>query len=136
MINQQSWQKLQLLSELATWGELDLDIKEDAIMLNGMTLAEDESPLFLGAFSNQSPVKMELHEMMPSGTSYFLHMGISSPSGFQEQMERYLSGAGKWDGIAAELERLDRLYGIDPLDDLVNLMDDELAWFALEGETT
>jgi len=132
---QESWPLLQELSGLATWGELDLDIKEDAIVLNGMTLADSEEPLFLGAFANQSPVKMELHEMMPSGTSYFLHMGISDRAKFRGQMETYLSGRGVWDKIKAEKDKLDRLYGIDPLGDLINIMDDEMAWFAIEGET-
>ena len=132
---QESWPLLQELSGLATWGELDLDIKEDAIVLNGMTLADSEEPLFLGAFANQSPVKMELHEMMPSGTSYFLHMGISDRAKFRMQMETYLSGRGVWDEIKAEKDRLDRLYGFDPFEDVISIMDDEMAWFAIEGET-
>jgi hypothetical protein len=135
-IRQERWDLLQRMSQLATWGELDLDIKEDAIILNGMTWADSEIPLFLGAFANQSPVKMELHEMMPSGTSCFLHIGISDRSEMKQQMETYLSGTGEWADIEAELKRINQLYGIDPLDDLLGIVDDELAWFAIEGETT
>ena len=135
-LRQENWNMIQGISEIATWGELDLDIKENSIVLNGMTLADRESPLFLGAFTSQSPVKMEIHEMMPSGTSYFLHMGISDRDELKYQMESYLSGIGKWDEIEAELDRLNELYGIDPLDDILKIMDDELAWFAIEGETT
>ena len=80
--------------ELATWGELDLDIKEDAIVLNGMTYADPDASLFLGAFRDQSPVKMELHEIMPSGTSYFLHLGISDRSKFKEQIMSYFTWYG------------------------------------------
>ncbi len=135
-IRQESWDLIHRMSQLATWGELDLDIKENAIVLNGMTLADSGTPLFLGAFANQSPVKMELHEMMPSGTSCFLHMGISDRSGLKQQMEAYLSGTGEWAEIEAESKRIKQLYGIDPLEDLFGIMDDELAWFAIEGETT
>ena len=105
------------------------------MVLNGMTLADSEAPLFLGAFVNQSPVRMEIHEMMPSGISYFLHLGISDRDKFMHQMETYLSGTGKWDGIETERKRLSELYGIDPFDDMFRIMKDEMAWFAIEGET-
>jgi len=130
-----TWDNLNLISRLATWGELDLDVKEDAIVLNGMTHADPELPLLLAAFADQSPVKMEVHEMMPSGISYFLHLGISDRSKFREQIMNYFNGAGIQVEIDAELERVEELYGIDPLEDLINLVDDEMAWFAIEGET-
>lgn len=130
-----SWDRLQLFSRLATWGELDLDIKEDAIIFNGMTHAGQEASLLLEAFKEQSPVKMELHEMMPSGTSYFLHLGISDPSRFKEQMMNYYSGIGIKAEIDMELQRIKNTYDFDPLADLMSLMDNEMAWFAIEGET-
>lgn len=134
-IGEAHWQNLELFSRLASWGELDLDIKENAVVLNGMTHAVPEAPLLLNAFAGQSPVKMEVHEIMPSGTTYFLHLGISDPGKFREQIDGYLGDLGMLAGIASEQERLQKEYGIDPLDDLVQIMDDELAWFAIEGET-
>lgn len=134
-LKENSWSKMLGISRLASWGELDLDVKEDAMILNGMSVVDGEKPLFLGAFSNQSPVKMELHEMMPSGTSSFLHLGISDSQLFGVQMEAYLSGLGKWAKIKQEQEKLHKKYGFDPLEDLMNIMDDELAWFSIEGVT-
>ena len=37
IINESRWKILDTFSKLASWGELDLDIKEDAIIFNGMT---------------------------------------------------------------------------------------------------
>ena len=135
LIREQHWGLLNSLAMLATWGELDLDIKEDAMVLNGMTLAEGDAPLFLGAFTGQSPVKMELHEMMPSGTSSFIHLGVSDLAAFREKMEDYIVRAGERDKVEIERERLEREYGIDPLGDLFRIMDDEMTWFALEEGT-
>jgi hypothetical protein len=135
LLRQDRWELLQPYSELARWGELDLDIKEDALILNGMTLAEGDDPLFLKAFTHQSPVKMELHEMMPSGTSSFLHLGISDISEFRTRMEAYYAGRGSLGDIKEEMDVLVKKYGINPLNDLLDLLDDEMAWFAIEGET-
>ena len=134
-ISHSHWDRIASLSGIATWGELDLDIKEDAIVLNGMSHAAPDTQLFLGAFADQSPVKMEVHEVMPAGTSYFLHMGISDRAAFMDQLTTFYTGMGVWTEIETEIDRLEKLYGINPLEDLVQVMDDEMAWFAIEGET-
>lgn len=134
-MNQENWNRLDLLPTLASWGELDLDIKEDAIILNGMTFAEPDEQLLLDLFTDQSPVRMEIHQIMPSGISYFLHMGISDPTTFRERINDYFGGLGILAEVEAENRRVEEVYGIDPLEDLTNLLDDEMAWFAIEGET-
>jgi len=135
IIKESGWDRLGMLSNLASWGELDLDIKQDALILNGMTHADPNAPLFLGAFKGQSPVKMELHEVLPAGTAHFLHLGVGDRTIFKESILAYMKGIGKGQEIATERERLSQQYGFDPLDDLFRIVDDEMAWFSIEGET-
>jgi hypothetical protein len=134
-LKESAWNLLDGLSLLSSWGELDLDIKQESMTLNGMTHANPDLPLFLGAFRDQSPVKMELHEMLPSGISYFLHLGIGDGVKFKQEAISYLDGLGKGLEIEEETERIGTLYGIDPLDDLARILGDEMAWFAIEGVT-
>lgn len=134
-VKEAGWGKLDVLSDLSSWGELDLDVKQESVTLNGMTQADPDLPLFLGAFRGQSPVKMELHEMLPSGTTCFFHLGIGDRVKFKEQAIAYLNGLGKGQEVEAEVQRIDQQYGIDPLDDLSRILDDEMAWFAIEGVT-
>ncbi len=134
-LKESAWGSLGALSKLSSWGELDLDIKQESMTLNGMTYANPDLPLFLGAFREQSPVKMELHEMLPSGISYFLHLGLGDRVMFKQQLITYLNGLGLGAEMEAEGERIDQLYGFDPLEDLASIVDNELAWFAIEGVT-
>lgn len=134
-VKESLWGKIAGLSGMASWGELDLDIKQEAITLNGMTYADPDLPLFLGAFREQSPVRMEIHEMLPSGINYFQHMGISHKAVFREQLLSYLDGLGLRAQVNAELERIENEYGFNPVNDLVQILDDEMAWFAIEGLT-
>jgi len=134
-LKESAWGLLGGLSKLSSWGELDLDIRQESMTLNGMTYANPDLPLFLGAFREQSPVKMELHEMLPSGTSYFLHLGMGDRVKFKQQLIAYLNGLSLGSEIEAEGERIDQLYGFDPLEDLAGILDNELAWFAIEGVT-
>lgn len=134
-IKESAWGELGSLSKLSSWGELDLDIKQESMTLNGMTYADPNFPLFLGAFREQAPVKMELHEMLPSGASYFLHLGMGDRLKFKQQLISHLNGLDLGSEIEAEGERIDQLYGFDPLEDLAGILDNELAWFAIEGVT-
>jgi hypothetical protein len=135
LLAESEWSKLGVFSELASWGELDMDLNQEALTLNGMTHVEPDLPLFLRAFKEQSPVKMELHEILPSGTSFFVHLGISDRTKFKDQAISYMHGLGKGAEIEAELQRIEQLYGFDPLDDLSRILADEMAWFAIEGVT-
>jgi len=134
-LKESEWGLLDGLSSLSSWGELDLDIKQESMTLNGMTHADPDFPLFLGAFREQAPVKMELQEMLPSGTSYFLHLGIGDRMKFKQEALSYLNALGSGPEIEAEIERIEKQYGIDPLDDLARILGDEMAWFAIDGVT-
>jgi hypothetical protein len=134
-IKESDWRNLNRLSSISSWGELDLDVKQASVTLNGMTWADPGSSLFLGAFREQSPVKMELHEMLPSGIASFIHLGIGDSEDFKEQILSYWNGLGEGQKIETEIRRINQLYGFNPLDDLVRIVDDEMAWFAIEGAT-
>lgn len=134
-VGQSNWSKLEVLSHLASWGELDLDIKQDALVLNGMTHADASLPLFLNSLAGQSPVKMHLHEVMPAGIGHFLHLGIGNPSLFKEQILSYMAGRGKSQAYTNEAQRIEQLYGFNPLDDLSQIVADEIVWFSIEGES-
>lgn len=123
------------LSKLASWGELDLDIKQEALAFNGMTYADPDEALFLGAFRDQIPVKMEIHKMLPSGITYFRHLGISNKESFMKGLFPYLSALGQGAKVHAEIERIEEKYGFDPLKDLASILDNEMAWFAIDGVT-
>jgi hypothetical protein len=134
-LKESQWGKLDFLSRLSSWAELDLDVKQESVTLNGMAYTNPDLPLFLGAFGEQSPVKMELHKVLPSGMSYFLHLGISDQVKFKQQLISYMNGSGSGSELEAETDRIDQQYGINPLDDLTRIMADEMAWFAIEGVT-
>ncbi len=134
-LKESAWGLLGALSTLSSWGELDLDIKKESMTLNGMTYADPDLPLFLGAFREQSPVKMELLEILPSGTSYFLHLGVGDKGKLKQQLISYWNGLGSGPDVEAEGERIDQLYGLNPLDDLLGMLDNEMAWFAIDGLT-
>ena len=127
------WNDLSWLSHLAQWGELDVDVKNDAIIMNGMTHASDSLPLILAGLSKQSPVKIEITDILPSNTFFFLHLGIDDKEKFQTAFLKYLADQGERIDFDDETERLKNTYRIEPFKDLLEILDNEIAWLLVEG---
>ncbi|MBN1132529.1 MAG: hypothetical protein JXR52_06990 [Bacteroidales bacterium] len=132
-VDHNCWSRLEGLEKFASWGELDLDVKDDAIILNGMTSVADSIPLFLGSSVEQSPVKVEMTSLFPSNTFYFLHLGIDKKESFHKRMLMVLAEQGERVQFDEETDRIKRLYGLDPFGDLLDILDNEIGWFAVEG---
>lgn len=134
-VGYENWSRLNWMKEFAGWGEMDADFKDDAIILNGMSEPADSLNTFLNAFEKQSPVKIEMTDLMPSNTFYFIHMGIENKEKFYEGMREYLATIGEQDAFDQETERIKSKYDLDPIKDLMELMEDEIVWFTMDGNS-
>lgn len=74
-------------SSFADWSGLDLIIKNDELLLNGITVASDSSQHFMSLFANQEPQKLTITTVIPSGASYFTAFGWSDPARFSSQYQ-------------------------------------------------
>ena len=129
------WEKLQRLTRTASWSELDADFKEDALVFNGMTRAGDSLPTWLGMLEDQSPVRLESPSFMPSGTAWFLSLGVSEPERLFTRYREFLGSHEREDDFEREDDRLTGLFGSSPLQDILELMDDEIAWFTVDNNS-
>ncbi|MCK4699562.1 MAG: hypothetical protein KAT38_04495, partial [Bacteroidales bacterium] len=59
------------LTHLANWAELDININEEKILLNGFTYSDDSANNYLNIFSGQSAVDFEMDKVLPASTSVF-----------------------------------------------------------------
>lgn len=130
LLREEHYSRLEPLSSLASWGELDLGLKPDGITLNGMLANQPGDPLLLSAFRDQDPVRMELHELIPSGITSFVHMGFSDRKRFfQDYLAQLPAEAAT--AILAEGTRIADSYQLDVMADLQSIADNELAWFRM-----
>ena len=75
------------LSNFADWSGLDLIIKKDELLFNGITVASDSSQQFLSLFSDQKPQKKEITAIIPEKALYFTTYGWSDPSRFCQRFQ-------------------------------------------------
>jgi len=76
-------------ADFADWSGLDLIIKKDELLFNGITVASDSSQQFLSLFSDQDPRKMEISSIVPSNALYFTAFAWSDPALFSRRFHSH-----------------------------------------------
>lgn len=77
----------------ASWVELDLDLRKDAVFLNGFSCAETDS-LITHLYKGIEPARSEIAEVLPSSTKLMVNYTFSSSSRFKENLNRYIQNVG------------------------------------------
>ncbi len=114
------------LSNFADWSGLDLMIKKDELLFNGITVASDSSQQFLALFNDQKPQKKELTCIIPEKVRYFATYGWSDASRFSQ---RFQNRTPHDEGFAAEQNLATTL--IDRFQ--LNIGEYFLPWIGHEG---
>ncbi len=97
---------LPFLSTLSGWGEMDLHIRNDGILLNGFSFAKSMDEGYLNVFLRQDPQKMTIDRLVPVNAAAFIALGISNPEFFRADYLDYLVSVGR---IQAQNEKLDQV---------------------------
>lgn len=95
-------------TNIGSWTALDLDIKKDAIMLNGFTVTNDSAFDYLDIYLQQEPVEHTIETVVPSGVALFVSVGISNTGKYLSDYKKYLqqnAGSARYNAIIAELKQ-------------------------------
>lgn len=75
------------LSNFADWSGMDLIIKKDELLFNGITVASDSSHHFLSLFSDQEPVNLQITQVIPASATWFTSFAWSDPLRFTIRLQ-------------------------------------------------
>lgn len=78
-----------IFNKIASWCELDLNFKKDAILLNGFTNVTDTSDSYLGLFYNQEPQDINIVNILPDNAFFFQYYGFSDFNLFYDKYSKY-----------------------------------------------
>jgi hypothetical protein len=126
-INQKYKSKVKSYDYFASWAELDINIKEDMVLLNGFTHFSDTLNYTANLFIDQVPQKINIDNILPSFISSFLVISLSDIGTYFENYKDYLYKLGKLNKYLKEINLLKNKYNINIIDDLVSIFDNEIA---------
>ncbi len=115
----------EILVDLGSWTEMDINLKANGITFNGFTYSTDSLPQYLNLFLNQKPQPVSFPEILPSNTSSFIFYGISDVLELASDIRTLLDQKGQLTSTEARLDSVNELYDID-------LEQNLLAWVGTE----
>jgi hypothetical protein len=82
--------KAPIIGHFAGWTELDVDIRKDALYLNGFTSSNSDS-LFATIFNGIEPQKSEIINILPASSKFMMGYSLQSKSHFRDNLNNYIS---------------------------------------------
>lgn len=79
----------------ANWIELDMNLKEDGILLNGFTSIDPYNFNYFNVFVNQEPVKFQAAKILPREVPAFVRFGVSDFTVFSKDYKKYEKQIGQ-----------------------------------------
>ncbi len=119
--------KIQGIKHVANWTELDVKIKNDAALFNGLSYANDSFNYFLSTLANQSSHEFNLENIIPSATGGFFALGIKDIESFQKNHKLYLNKSGNISFYKKVNERFKNNYKMTPEKFLNKFFNTEIA---------
>lgn len=98
-------------TNLTTWTELDLSIKNSVILLNGFTFSDIKERNYLNAFLQQEPVEINMEDVLPADISVINAFGFSDVSQYRRDYLKYLSQIGELDTYQKNMKTLKIRFG-------------------------
>jgi hypothetical protein len=126
-INQKYKSKVRSYDYFASWAELDINIKENMVLLNGFTHFSDTANYTANLFVDQYPQKLYADNILPSFISSFLAITLSDINTYFKDYKDYLDKLGSLNKYLREINLIKNKYNIDIIDELESIFDKEIV---------
>ncbi len=112
---------------IGEWAELDVNIKENNVLLNGFSYGSDSATSWLNLFQNQAIPVLQVEEVLPANTVAFLDLGITDFQEFQVNYEQLLKETGQINDYQKALTRYQDLFDQDVREVFYSFLEDEMG---------
>ncbi|HEU4717417.1 MAG TPA: DUF3352 domain-containing protein, partial [Bacteroidia bacterium] len=125
--NESAYERVENIARFASWSELDLSFRPNAVLLNGYTSAPDSAAGFLSVMKGQTPQRIEAAGVLPASTQNFTSFGISNFGLVMDRYDAFLAKEGHSDERRDHLAQLKRNYGYSPADNIGAWLGNEMV---------
>lgn len=79
------------LSKFGTWSEVDLNIKDNGILLNGFSMINDSIQNYLNTFKNEESQSLMASSILPENTGMLLYLSFTDFNSYYKKFEKHLA---------------------------------------------
>lgn len=102
-----------VVSESASWAQMDVNFLEEGVMMNGFTFCSDSLGQLLQILDGQAPQPMDMAGILPANTATMLFVGVEDMTKFKENHRVYLDGRGTLESYDKKLDSINTSLTID-----------------------
>ncbi|MDD3877675.1 MAG: hypothetical protein PHT69_13725 [Bacteroidales bacterium] len=124
--------KTAFLMDFADWSAFDINIKNEALVLNGFSETSNNEKSFMLRFAGQEPQEIELINILPYNTESFIFLGFSDFSIYYNKYCEQLNLKGNLAEHESEMTSFETQYEID-LQDFISNISNEIAYATLSS---
>ncbi|MEQ8324173.1 MAG: DUF3352 domain-containing protein [Vicingaceae bacterium] len=114
------------------WTALDVTLHPDLVLLNGFTLAPQNS--FLALFNEQRSQDIDAVDIIPDDAALFFHFGVSDYERYSNEKQKYLKSELNAEELKGRQEELSSIYGIDLEVELKKWVANEFGLFYTDSD--
>ncbi len=119
--------KIYSLKSFSSWAELDINLKEDALLLNGFTYTDDSLNFYSNIFEDQFPQKSSIDQILPANIVSYTVLGLSNFDKFFKAYKDYLKGINQLKTFDDKLKKSGTKWGADLPGLILPLLDNEIG---------
>jgi hypothetical protein len=113
LFNERYTEKVTNFVHFADWSEMDVNIRHDALLLNGFTHSSAVSDDFLNIILKHQPQRLDIEGIIPENVSAFLALGLDDFPGYKKDYLEHLEIHGNGRSYLRELRSLNEKYKMD-----------------------
>ncbi len=115
------------LENFGNWTEADVKLKENSMSFNGFTYSSNEENNYLNLFLQQSPISLEIENVLPLSTSSFLVLGIDDLAVFKKNYYEYMKIGGQIHQYNHHLKKIKADFNVDIEKMFYSVLSNEIA---------
>ncbi len=119
------------INRYAEWGALDLNIKNNTLLLNGFSNSEDKTAQISKVFQGQSPQNIKFINHIANTPEAFTIIGISDAKLFRQKLADYMEDIGQKDRFDVNEQLVRKTFGNQSVNELETLTENEIALVTL-----
>lgn len=121
------------LSSVSDWTELDLDIRNDGVYLNGFTFGTGDS-LFTKLFDGISPQKNEISGVLPASTKFMMSYSLHTKERFKDNLVGLINRSDRKESYSQQSAAFKRKHIAEFADIFFSFIDRECALIYTEPD--
>ncbi|MCT4643437.1 MAG: DUF3352 domain-containing protein [Carboxylicivirga sp.] len=121
-----NWKSTNLLKDQSNWAEMDVDISEDAILLNGF-LSANSKGIIRQLLMNTQPQRVKIHDVLPGNTRAYMTYSLNSGKNALTRLGKYRKENNIESALQQQLHKSKSKYGSEVVAKLFEQLSGDMA---------